>query len=121
MSDEEKYQLKQGWFWSNASQNRSLILFSLVLVFNLTLHRNMPVLSVIKSQLFSRLGKSYTDEEFVNLCFDFGIELDDIVDLSATGEQNGKSSKKSPSDDQIEYKIDIPANRYDSFSISFSL
>ena len=78
----------------------------------------MPILSVIKSKLFSRLGKSYTDEEFANLCFDYGIELDDIVDLRTTGNPNGKRSKKPPSDDQIEYKIDIPANRYNSHPFS---
>jgi phenylalanyl-tRNA synthetase beta chain len=44
------------------------------------------------------LGQSMTEEEFDELCFEFGIELDDVVK-----EDNGK----------INYKIDIPANRYD--------
>lgn len=61
------------------------------------------------------------DEEFDQLCFDYGIELDDIVSENiwrrkyfietgvfllqeAIPESNGKD---------VEYKIDIPANRYD--------
>jgi len=43
------------------------------------------------------LGKTYTNDEFDELCFEFGIELDDIVTEGS----------------KVEYKIDCPANRYD--------
>jgi phenylalanyl-tRNA synthetase beta chain len=61
----------------------------------------MPTIGVKRSLLFEELEQTYTDEEFDQLCFDFGIELDDIEPIP---ESNGKD---------VEYKIDIPANRYD--------
>jgi phenylalanyl-tRNA synthetase beta chain len=39
----------------------------------------MPTISIEKELLFETLGRRYTDEEFSDLCFDFGIELDDVV------------------------------------------
>ena len=39
----------------------------------------MPVVSVVRDKLFERLGRQYTDEEFEELCFEFGIELDDVT------------------------------------------
>lgn len=58
-----------------------------------------------------KLGTTYTDDEFDQLCFKFGIELDEITsekkmamkERSATGQES----------DEAIYKIDIPANRYD--------
>jgi len=62
----------------------------------------MPTVSVNREQLFKRLGKNYTDEGFDELCFQFGIEIDDIVDDPEKG---------------VTYKIDIGANRYDLLCI----
>ena len=39
----------------------------------------MPTLAVAKDYICSLLGKSYTDKEFDELCFRFGLELDDIT------------------------------------------
>ena len=63
----------------------------------------MPVVSVGRDDLFKVLGKEYTKDEFEVVCFDFGVELDDVCveEDEATG-----ASK-------VVYKIDIPANRYD--------
>ncbi|CAF1198514.1 unnamed protein product [Rotaria sordida] len=61
----------------------------------------MPTIGVKRSLLFNELGQKYTDEEFDQLCFDYGLELDDIEPLPET---NGED---------VEYKIEIPANRYD--------
>lgn len=57
----------------------------------------MPTVSIQRDLLFTSLGKTYTQEEFDELCFEFGIELDDVVE----------------EEDKVVYKIDIPANRYD--------
>ena len=47
--------------------------------------------------------KYVADEQFDELCFDFGIELDEVV-----------NEKETPtSKDEFVYKIEIPANRYD--------
>lgn len=37
----------------------------------------MPTISVNKKQLFDLLGKNYTNEDFDELCFEFGVELDE--------------------------------------------
>ncbi|WFC96802.1 phenylalanine--tRNA ligase [Malassezia brasiliensis] len=62
----------------------------------------MPTVSVDKALLLEGLGRQYTTEEFDELCFQFGIELDD----DTTEEVKG-------TDERPQLKIDIPANRYD--------
>ena len=66
----------------------------------------MPTVSVNKKQLFELLGKEYTNEEFDELCFQFGIELDED-----TTEEALKNNEEP------ELKIDIGANRYDLLCI----
>ena len=39
----------------------------------------MPTISLVRDDLFAVLGKTFTDEEFQELCFEFGIELDEIT------------------------------------------
>ncbi|EEP77183.1 phenylalanyl-tRNA synthetase, beta subunit [Uncinocarpus reesii 1704] len=44
----------------------------------------MPTISVDKAALFKALGQEYTTEEFDELCFEFGLELDeDVPDAAA--------------------------------------
>uniref|UniRef100_A0A093VW46 phenylalanine--tRNA ligase n=1 Tax=Talaromyces marneffei PM1 TaxID=1077442 RepID=A0A093VW46_TALMA len=73
----------------------------------------MPTVSVDKYALFKELGRelfvlttlsarSYTTEEFDELCFEFGIELDEDT------ENQPRAENEPP-----QLKIDIPANRYD--------
>ena len=66
----------------------------------------MPTISVNKASLYKELGKEYTKDEFDELCFEFGLELDE--DTSET---------KRPVVDGVEeppqLKIEVPANRYD--------
>ena len=38
----------------------------------------MPTITIIRDDLFDALGKKYTDEEFDELCFEFGVEVDDV-------------------------------------------
>jgi len=89
------------------------------------------------------LGQTYSQEEFELLCFEFGIELDDVTSereqvskeqvtgfithqLAAENNNiilillfgllkilNKGESKGANLDDTVIYKIDIPANRYD--------
>lgn len=42
------------------------------------LFQKMPNISVIRSHLFQSLGKEYTEHEFDELCFEFGVEVDDV-------------------------------------------
>lgn len=66
----------------------------------------MPTIGVNKADLFKALGKEYTKDEFDELCFEFGLELDEDT-----------SESKRPIVDGVEeppqLKIEIPANRYD--------
>eukprot|EP00611_Tribonema_gayanum_P016486 TRINITY_DN286_c5_g1_i1.p1 TRINITY_DN286_c5_g1~~TRINITY_DN286_c5_g1_i1.p1 ORF type:complete len:630 (-),score=266.25 TRINITY_DN286_c5_g1_i1:209-2098(-) len=64
----------------------------------------MPTVGVVRDDLFKALGKEYTEEEFDELCFEFGIELDEVTTEPA------EAPGQEPT---IIYKLDIPANRYD--------
>jgi phenylalanyl-tRNA synthetase beta chain len=39
----------------------------------------MPVVTLDKADLYEQLGKTYAKEEFDQLCFEFGIELEEDV------------------------------------------
>lgn len=58
----------------------------------------MPTIGVDRDQLMVALGQSMSEEAFDELCFEFGLELDEVVP-----EENGKET----------YKIEVGANRYD--------
>lgn len=65
----------------------------------------MPTIPCDKADLYELLGREYTTEEFDELCFDFGLELDeDTTNDCAEGERP-------------QLKIEIPANRYDMLCI----
>jgi hypothetical protein len=38
----------------------------------------MPNITVIREHLFAAIGRTYTDKEFDELCFEFGVEVDDV-------------------------------------------
>lgn len=63
----------------------------------------MPTVSVNKYDLYEALGQQYTTEEFDELCFEFGIELD----------EDTENDPDRPKDQPPQLKIEIPANRYD--------
>ncbi|KAG5875533.1 hypothetical protein JTB14_021584 [Gonioctena quinquepunctata] len=75
----------------------------------------MPTIGIKRDVLFKSLGKSYTDDEFQSLCFEFGLELDEVTTEKQmiTKEQGEDSSLSSTASEDIIYRIDIPANRYD--------
>ncbi|KUI64085.1 Phenylalanine--tRNA ligase beta subunit [Cytospora mali] len=62
----------------------------------------MPTITVDKYALYEALGQKFTKQEFEDLCFDFGIELDEDT------EEDERPAGVPP-----ELKIEIPANRYD--------
>ncbi|SCV99728.1 LAFE_0B01200g1_1 [Lachancea fermentati] len=66
----------------------------------------MPTVSVDKQQLFDLIGKNYETQEFDELCFDFGVELD---------EDTTEEALKNNEDPEL--KIEIGANRYDLLCI----
>lgn len=66
----------------------------------------MPTVSVNKEELFRVLGKTYTFEEFDELCFEFGLEAENAEEEEGQGEGQGDI-----------FKIEVPANRYDLLCI----
>ncbi|CAJ2506070.1 Uu.00g002000.m01.CDS01 [Anthostomella pinea] len=66
----------------------------------------MPTISCDKYDLFEALGQKYTTAEFEDLCFDFGIELDEDTENDDRPTVNGVQEPP-------QLKIEIPANRYD--------
>ena len=64
----------------------------------------MPTLGVPREALFAALGQKYTEESFDALCFEFGLELDEVVE---------EEDEEAPGGKKTVYKIDIGANRYD--------
>lgn len=74
----------------------------------------MPTIGVKKELLFKALGRSYTDEEFANLCFDFGLELDEVTsEKQMLSKELGSDHQVQNASEEILYRIEIPANRYD--------
>ncbi|KAK9804450.1 hypothetical protein WJX73_003051 [Symbiochloris irregularis] len=75
----------------------------------------MPIVSVARDKLFAALGKDYSEDEFQALCFDYGIELDDVTTAEEVQrkQQHQEASASTAQEEEILYKIDIPANRYD--------
>lgn len=74
----------------------------------------MPTISVNRESLFRELGRKYTDEEFDELCFEFGIELDEVTSEREIAEkERGEGAVSESLSDQTIYRIDVPANRYD--------
>lgn len=81
----------------------------------------MPTLAVEKEELFQSLGRTYTDKEFDELCFEFGVELDEITSEREEALKSA-TAKLSKADiaalsESVIYKIDVPANRYDLLCI----
>ncbi|KKZ58484.1 phenylalanyl-tRNA synthetase, beta subunit [[Emmonsia] crescens] len=70
----------------------------------------MPTIAVDKAALFKELGREYTTEEFDELCFEFGLELDEDTENSERPFVNGKQEPP-------QLKIEVPANRYDLLCI----
>ncbi|WWD05510.1 phenylalanine-tRNA ligase, beta subunit [Kwoniella europaea PYCC6329] len=68
----------------------------------------MPTITVDKAELYRRLEREYTTHEFDELCFDFGIELDE--DTTKDVEEARAKGLPTP---PPQLKIEIPANRYD--------
>ena len=71
-----------------------------------------------RDRLFAALGKTYTEEEFDELCFEFGIELDEVtsekeMNSKFLGDKAQSETSSESASDEVIYKIDIPANRYD--------
>ncbi|KAH7849285.1 hypothetical protein Vadar_015592 [Vaccinium darrowii] len=73
----------------------------------------MPTVSVGRDRLFEALGRTYSQEEFEDLCFKFGIELDDVTTEKAIIRKEKHLEEDTTEDEEVIYKIEVAANRYD--------
>ncbi|XP_001358831.2 phenylalanine--tRNA ligase beta subunit [Drosophila pseudoobscura] len=74
----------------------------------------MPTIGVKRDLLFEALGKKYTDDEFQELCFSFGLELDEVTtEKQMLTKEQGDVAAAADASEEVIYRIDIPANRYD--------
>ncbi|XP_053947191.1 phenylalanine--tRNA ligase beta subunit [Anastrepha ludens] len=74
----------------------------------------MPTIGVKRDLLFEELGQKYTDDEFQQLCFAFGLELDEVTtEKQMLTKEQGDVAALVNASEEIIYRIDIPANRYD--------
>ncbi|KTW31449.1 phenylalanine-tRNA ligase, beta subunit [Pneumocystis carinii B80] len=64
----------------------------------------MPTINIDKEDLFNALNHNYTIKEFSELCFNFGLELDEDTYESEAIEETLK---------RPQLKIEVPANRCD--------
>lgn len=71
----------------------------------------MPTITLNKAELFERLGgKQYTTDEFDEMCFEFGVELDeDTTDQVMKARKEGGVGAAAVEEPAL--KIEIPANR----------
>eukprot|EP00931_Biecheleriopsis_adriatica_P023818 TRINITY_DN1496_c0_g1_i2.p1 TRINITY_DN1496_c0_g1~~TRINITY_DN1496_c0_g1_i2.p1 ORF type:complete len:630 (-),score=158.80 TRINITY_DN1496_c0_g1_i2:68-1957(-) len=77
----------------------------------------MPTVSVFQDALQTALGGEVTEESFDELCFEFGLELDDVTSAKEMAEkERGKEAAEGLSD-RVIFKVDVPANRYDLLCI----
>eukprot|EP00052_Salpingoeca_macrocollata_P035313 m.14262 g.14262 ORF g.14262 m.14262 type:complete len:606 (+) comp7821_c0_seq1:917-2734(+) len=82
----------------------------------------MPKVDIKRDLLFKLLGRSFTQAEFEDLCFEFGLELDDVLTekIALQREQGDKAVEAKEAEglsEEVIYKLDIPANRYDLLCI----
>ncbi len=77
----------------------------------------MPNVNVLKKELFAAIGREFTDAEFEDLCFQYGVELEigDADEMQMT--RNDDSGNAIDISKQIVYKIEVAANRYDLLCI----
>ena len=75
----------------------------------------MPTVLVKRDELFKQIGQTFTDEEFDDLCFEFGIELDDVTSEKqmAEGEKKNSTTNTNELSTEVLYRIEVAANRYD--------
>ncbi|KAF4729246.1 hypothetical protein FOZ62_004792 [Perkinsus olseni] len=75
----------------------------------------MPTVSVFEDELKEVLGQDLTEESFDQLCFEFGLELDEVTSEYEmyTRERGYDAKEADKKSKRVIYKVDVPANRYD--------
>ena len=77
----------------------------------------MPNVNVLKKELFASIGKTFTDHEFEDLCFQYGVELEIGTAAEMQMTRNDDNGTAIDISKEIVYKIEVAANRYDLLCI----
>jgi len=72
----------------------------------------MPTVSIFKDTLEEAIGE-VTEESFGDLCFEFGLELDDVTSEKEMVMKEKNAQAAEGCSERVIFKIDVPANRYD--------
>ncbi|VDM17104.1 unnamed protein product [Hydatigera taeniaeformis] len=73
----------------------------------------MPIVSIPEKVLFEKLGRTYTEREFDDLLFAYGLELDEITSEQELAAREHGIVVGSDGSSETIYKVEVPANRYD--------
>lgn len=74
----------------------------------------MPTVAIPRDRLFDLVGKQFSEEEFDELCFEFGLELDGVtVEAPSLGSRALSVTDAAAAEEVVTYKVEVPANRYD--------
>ena len=70
-------------------------------------------MNVVRDELFKAVGKTFTDEEFEDLCFEYGLEMEVGNGTEMAMQRLDAGGGTVDMSNVIVYKIEVPANRYD--------
>ena len=82
----------------------------------------MPTVAVARDELYERIGLSlsYTVEEFEKLCFEFGVELDEVMDEAQAAEKRQREEAISEDSSNSSAPADSSSNSSSGSSSSSS-
>lgn len=73
----------------------------------------MPNVLVLKDDLFHFLGRTFTNEEFEDLCFAFGLEIEIGTGTELNLQRILKDGTSENLSQKTVFKLEVAANRYD--------
>ena len=73
----------------------------------------MPKVNVLKKELFQFVGREFTDQEFEDFCFDFGVEIEFGTGSEMNMTRVDHTGTATDISNEVVYNIEVAANRYD--------
>jgi len=73
----------------------------------------MPNVLVLQEDLFRYLGRSFTNEEFEDLCFAFGLEIEIGTGAQLNLQRINRDGGSENVTQKTVFKLEVAANRYD--------
>ena len=68
---------------------------------------------MVRDELFKAIGKTFTEEEFEDLCFEYGLEVEFGNGVEMNMQRLNPGGEDVDMSKVMVYKIEVPANRYD--------